>query len=92
MWAAVMQAASTFSFNINKEIGGNSAVLYRRSYIQHLTASHVKLQTQIRDLSWKQNIQRKKKSGKNDHSSPVGQEVVKRPAARYRNETGLDLN
>lgn len=91
MWAAVMQAASTFSFNINKEIGGNSAVLYRRSYIQHLTTSHVKLQTQIWDLAWKQNIQRKK-SGKNDHSSPVGQEVVKRLAARYRNETGLDLN
>lgn len=55
-----MQAASTFSFNINKEIGGNSAVLYRRSYIQHLTTSHVKLQTQIWDLAWKQNIQRKK--------------------------------
>lgn len=42
-----MQAASTFSFNINKEIGGNSAVLYEQSYIQWVTASHVKLQTQI---------------------------------------------
>lgn len=42
-----MQAASTFSFNINKEIGGNSAVLYGQSYIQCVTASHVKLNTQI---------------------------------------------
>lgn len=91
MWAAVTQAASTFSFNINKEIGGNSAVLYRRSYIQHLTTSHVKLQTQI----LRPRLEREhsaEKSGKNDHSSPVGQEVVKRLAARYRNETGLDLN
>lgn len=69
-----MQAASTFSFNINKEIGGNSAVLYRRSYIQRLTASHVKLQTQIWDLSWKQNIQRKK-SGKN----PSGKKWLRDP-------------
>ncbi|KAK2898695.1 hypothetical protein Q8A67_010113 [Cirrhinus molitorella] len=74
-----MQGASTFSFNINKE-GGNSAVLYGQSYS---TCNRIACKTTNPDLRTSLgNGTFSEKSGKNDRSSPVGQEVVKRPAAR----------